>query len=66
LGGRDQEDHSSKPAQANSSSDPISKIPNTKKRTGGMAQGVGPEFKPYYHTHKKKDLEILRLRAWLK
>jgi hypothetical protein len=29
-GGRDQEDHSSKPAQANSSQDPISKIPITK------------------------------------
>jgi hypothetical protein len=30
-GGRDQEDHSLKPAQANSSQDPISKKPNTKK-----------------------------------
>jgi hypothetical protein len=30
-GGRDQEDHSSKPAQANSSRDPISKKPITKK-----------------------------------
>jgi hypothetical protein len=30
-GGRDQEDLSSRPAQANSSRDPISKIPNTKK-----------------------------------
>jgi hypothetical protein len=27
----DQEDHGSKPAQANSSQDPISKIPNIKK-----------------------------------
>jgi hypothetical protein len=33
--GRDQEDRGSKPAQANSSCDPISKIPNTK-----MAGGV--------------------------
>jgi hypothetical protein len=47
-GARDQEDHGSKPAQANSSPDPISKIPNTKK-TGGVAQGVGPEFNPWYH-----------------
>jgi hypothetical protein len=30
-GGRDQEDHSSKPARANSSWDPISKLPITKK-----------------------------------
>jgi hypothetical protein len=30
-GGRDQEDHSSKSALANSSRDPISKIPNTKR-----------------------------------
>jgi hypothetical protein len=29
--GRNQETHSSKPARANSSQDPISKIPNTKK-----------------------------------
>jgi hypothetical protein len=45
--GRDQEDCSSKPAQGNSSEDPISKIPNT-KRAGGVAQGVGPELKPQY------------------
>jgi hypothetical protein len=44
LGGRDQEDHSSKPAWANSSQDPISKTPITKKGAGGVAQG--PEFKP--------------------
>jgi ABC-type cobalt transport system substrate-binding protein len=41
-GGRDQEDCGS-----------ISKIPNT-KRAGGAAQGVGPEFKPWYHKRKKK------------
>jgi hypothetical protein len=40
--------------QQKSSQDPISKILNT-KRAGGVAQGVGPEFKPSYtHTHKKK------------
>jgi hypothetical protein len=43
-GGRDQEDHSSKPAQANGFHDPIPKIPNTKS-AGGVVQGVGPEFK---------------------
>jgi hypothetical protein len=31
LGGRDQEDHDSKSGQANSSEDPILKIPTTKK-----------------------------------
>jgi hypothetical protein len=36
----------------NSSRDPISKRPFT-KRTGGVAQGVGPEFKLQYC--KKKD-----------
>jgi hypothetical protein len=42
-GGRDQEDHGLKPAQANSSQYPILKIPNTKKkkkRTGGVAQVI--------------------------
>jgi hypothetical protein len=53
-GGRDQEDHSLKPAQANSLQDPISKIPNI-KRTGGVAQGVGSEFKPRYCKKKKKN-----------
>jgi hypothetical protein len=51
-GSRDQEDHGSKPAWANSSQDPILKIPNT-KRTGGVAQGVGPEFKSQYCTKKE-------------
>jgi hypothetical protein len=52
-GGRDQEDHGLKPAQANSSQDPISKIatPNT---AGGVAHGVGPEFKPQYCNEKKR------------
>jgi hypothetical protein len=33
-GGRDQEDRGSKPAQANSSQDPISKNPTQKKKRG--------------------------------
>jgi hypothetical protein len=45
--GRDQEDHSLKPVWANSSQDTISKNTIT-KRAGGVAQGVGPEFKPQY------------------
>jgi hypothetical protein len=51
-GGRNEEDPSSKPDWENSSWDPISKIPNT-RRAGGVAQGVGPEFKPQYHKKKK-------------
>jgi hypothetical protein len=39
LGGRDREDHSLKPAQANSLRDPISKITRA-KWTGGAAQVV--------------------------
>jgi hypothetical protein len=38
-GGTDQEDHSSKPVQANSSSDPVLKK-QKKKRAGGVAQAV--------------------------
>jgi hypothetical protein len=45
-GGRDQEDHGWKP-------DPISKKP-IKKKAGGIAQGVGPEFKSQYHKNKIK------------
>jgi hypothetical protein len=52
-GGSDQEDHSSKPAWANSSRDPILKKPS-QKRAGGVAQGVDPEFKPQHHKKKKK------------
>jgi hypothetical protein len=51
--GRDQEDYGSKPAQANSSRDPISKNP-LQKRAGGVAQGIDPEFKTQYHKSKKK------------
>jgi hypothetical protein len=42
-----------KPAWANSSRDPILKIPNTKK-AGGVAQGIGPEFKPPFCKINKK------------
>jgi hypothetical protein len=53
-GGRDQEDLGLKPAQANSSQDPISKKPITNKRADEVVQGVGPEFKPQYCKKKKK------------
>jgi hypothetical protein len=40
-----------KSAQANSSRDPISekKKKPSQKRVGGLAQGIGLEFKPQYH-----------------
>jgi hypothetical protein len=53
LGGRDQEDHGSKPIWENSSQDPILKKTNTKEGcTGGVAQGVGPKFKCQYNKNK--------------
>jgi hypothetical protein len=59
LGGKDQEDCSLKPAQANSPRDSILKKPITHtKRSGRVAQGVGqvvgPEFKPQYCKKEKK------------
>jgi hypothetical protein len=33
------------------------------KRAGGVAQSVGPEFKPQYHKKKKKERE--REKRWL-
>jgi hypothetical protein len=44
-----------KPARAKSSRDPILKK-NIKKRAGGVAQGMGPEFKSQYkkQTNKKE------------
>jgi hypothetical protein len=30
------------------------------KRAGGLAQGVGPEFKPPYHKKKKKKREVCK------
>jgi hypothetical protein len=52
-GGRDQEDQSLKPVWANSSWDPISKKPST-KRAGGVAQDIDPEFKTQYCKKNKK------------
>jgi hypothetical protein len=52
-GGRDQEDQGSKPAEANGSKDPISKIHNTEKKGGEGPQGEGPELKPQYNQKKK-------------
>jgi hypothetical protein len=52
-GGRAQEDCGLKSALANSLWDPISKKKKkSHERAGGMAQGVGLEFKLQYHTQK--------------
>jgi hypothetical protein len=51
-GGRDQEDHSLKLAQASSSGNPITKI-----WAGGMARGEAPMFKPQYLEKTKKMME---------
>jgi hypothetical protein len=56
LGDRDQEDCSLKPGQANSSRDPISTKPITKKKADGVAQGIGPVFKPQYHKTKQEKI----------
>jgi hypothetical protein len=53
-GSRDQEDYRLKPALANSSEDPISKNPS-QKRADGVAQGVGPEFKPQYRKEEEEE-----------
>jgi hypothetical protein len=59
LGGRAQENHSSKPTQANSLWDPTSKVPTT-KRAAWVVQGLEclpnkseAEFKPQYHQKKE-------------
>jgi hypothetical protein len=31
----------------------------SQKRAGEVAQGIGPEFKPQYHTKKTKEMERL-------
>jgi hypothetical protein len=60
--GRDQEDHSLRPAWENSSQDPISKTPNRKKgrQSGSSGRGLtyqvwGLEFKPQYHQKERKE-----------
>jgi hypothetical protein len=51
-GVKDQEDHISKPAWANSSARLYLEKPFTK--IGGKAQGEGPEFKPSTIKNKRK------------
>jgi hypothetical protein len=64
-GGRDQEDCSSKPAQANSLQDPISKTPITKKGPGGKGREMTQTL--YAHMNKRKNKKIYKgLMEWLK
>jgi hypothetical protein len=62
-GCRDQEDCSLKPVQANSSRDPVSKKPITKKACG-MVQDVGSEFKPPYG--KNQSINFNKFKKYLK
>jgi hypothetical protein len=48
FSGQDWKDHGLKPARENSPQDTISKKKLSPKRTGGLARGAGPEFKPLY------------------
>jgi hypothetical protein len=62
-GGSNQEDLGSKSAQTNSLRDPISKKPITHmhtERAGGVAQGLGPKFKPQYRKKKKKKKKVVK------
>jgi hypothetical protein len=53
LGGKDQEDCSSKPARQ-IVCETLSQKTHHKKSSDGVAQGVGPEFRPHNHTKKIK------------
>jgi hypothetical protein len=61
-GGRDQEDHSSKPAWANCSRDPISKNLH-KKELVEWLKGVSPEFKPQCH-QKRIGFNVFPFLCW--
>jgi hypothetical protein len=55
-GGRDQDNHSSKPAWATSLQDPISTNAQHTHKRAGVVQGVGLESKkPQYFKKKKKE-----------
>jgi hypothetical protein len=50
LGGRDREDGGLKPDRQ-IVLETLSGKKTSQKRAGGVAEGVGHEFKPQYHTH---------------
>jgi hypothetical protein len=57
-GGGGQEDHGSKPAQANSSQPCLEKT-HHKNRAGGVAQGTAPEFKPQCSFYLQKNFCLI-------
>jgi hypothetical protein len=61
-GGRNQEDRVLKPAWANCYKTLSKK--KSRQRAGGVAQGVGPEFKPQYHKQKQKKPLLPRRLLW--
>jgi hypothetical protein len=63
-GGRDQENHSLKPVQANNLQKTISKNLIIKKDWWSGSSCIGPEFKPQHC--KKKKLEALLKLKYLK
>jgi hypothetical protein len=62
LGGRDQEIHGSKPAQANNSQDHISKIPNTNQgwQSGSSDRVSALRSRPSTAKKKKERKKILK------
>jgi hypothetical protein len=42
----------------------LKKIKKTKKRSGGVAQGLGPEFRPQYHKKKSFPLCVKNVKGW--
>jgi hypothetical protein len=61
--GRDEEDHGLKPAQANTSQNPVLKNLSQNK-TGRVAQGEGPEFKP--SKRRRREEEIIQMSKYTK
>jgi hypothetical protein len=57
-GGKNQEDHSSKPT--GTVRETLSQNNPSPKRAGRVAQGVGPEFNPQYLKKKKKKQTLIR------
>jgi hypothetical protein len=53
-GGRDQEDHGSKPVWTNHENLSQKKKKKPQNWVGGVTQGVGPEFKSQYRKQKTK------------
>jgi hypothetical protein len=63
-GDRDWEDRSSKLVQADSSEETLSSKNCSQKRAGGVAQSVGPEFKPSTLKKTKKGWRFIQLGSY--